>query len=503
MLEQDRFGEELGQLLTPLLFRTGGGEARQGPEVDTAAWFNTPGVTVAAATSSAHGGYKACHAEWGSRRLPEGPSPDADTLFQACSISKAFQSLAILRYISEGVIAGLDSPVKPYLSGETYQGLLDNSVRRGVPEELAARLLDRMTIVELLSHTAGSTTHGFQGYPTSTSRFPSTTEILQGGLERGEYHVHPEQGAAGLWTTSRDLVRGMTAFAHSLLGTGAAVEMDGGEPWVRPEVARQMLLRRSELGHGARGYYCGFHVEFLGGEGDFARDEKLVRISHAGSNYGYRCWAAAAFPFPIPFPGSEEEPDRDGREATAAAAVTVKAQAIMTNSNYGNEAVGPLMLAVGAMLDSPLGPARGVGMAFEEATPAVALDPRPAATTAPGPAGMGWAAWVGEWEVQDRTQTLRIMVGAAEGEEEEEEVVMEMKNAQLLVVFSHLGEGITLPLLAVAERKGPERTRLRVGPLEVTLAFGWRQGTGKREGGEASLALCTGGTEIECLRRPC
>lgn len=553
MLEQHRFGEDLAKLLTPLSFRNGDGEPKDGPKVDIATWYNTPGVTVAAVTSSVSGGYNECHAEWGARRLPEGPSPDADTLFQACSISKAFQSLAVLRYVSEGVIAGLDDPVKPYLSGETYRALLDNSVRKGVPEELAARLLGRMTIAELLSHTAGSTTHGFQGYPTSTGHFPSTTEILQGGpggaanspavlvhsipgvqfeysgggstvlqamlehvgagrdgfasfaalmqakvlgplgmtrsfycggaalppsegnyavghhngtqgLERGEYHVHPEEGAAGLWTTSRDLVRGMTAFAHSLLGTGAAAEL-GGEPWVRPEVARQILLRRAELAHGGRAFYCGFNVEFFDGEDDLARDEKLVCISHAGGNYGYRCWAAAAFPLP------GEGPD--------GADVAVEAQAIMTNSNYGSDALGPLMLAVGAMLDSPLGPGGGADAAFAGATPAVALDPRP---TAPGPAGAGWGAWEGAWGVQGRTQTLRIIVGAG---------------AQPAVVFSHLGEGVALPLWAAAERKGPERTRLRVGSLDVTLEFGWRQEEGK---GKASLTLCTGGSRIKCLR---
>lgn len=580
MLEQDRFREDLTKLLTPLVFRNGDGDARDGPEVDIATWYNTPGVTVAAATSSASGDYHACHAEWGARRLPDGPGPDADTLFQACSISKAFQSLAILRYVSEGVIAGLDDPVRSYLPDATYRALLDNSVRRGTPEALAARLLDRMTVAELLSHTAGTTTHGFQGYPSTAARFPSTTEVLQGGgrggggaanspavlvhgvpglcfsysgggstvlqallehvgagadgpasfpalmqakvlgplgmarsfycggaalppsednyaaayhngaqgLERGEYHVHPEQGAAGLWTTPRDLVRGMTAFAHALLGTGgggAAPELDG-EPWVRPEVARQILLRRSELAHGRQDYYCGFNVEFLDGEGELARDEKLVRISHSGGNYGYRCWAAAAFPFRVPG-GEERGGDEDGRDDddTAAAAVTVKAQAIMTNSNYGGEVIGPLMLAVSAMLDSPLGSGRGVGMAFEEATPAVALDPR--STAAPGPTGTGWGAWEGKWEVQDRTQTLRIALGAG-GKEEE-------KETQPSVVFSHLGEGISFPLWAVAERKGPERTRLRVGALDVTLAFGW-----DKEKGEATLVLCTGGSEIKCLR---
>lgn len=544
MFEQDCFKSHLARILTPLPFRDENANSKD-VHVNTSSWYNTPGVTVAAGASSVASGYNACHAEWGARQLPGGPCPDTDTLFQACSISKPFQSLAILHYISEGVISGLDDPIKPYLSEEAYRTLLDNSIQKGVPGKLAAQLLDRMTITQLLSHTAGSTASGFQGYPASSSHIPSTTGVLQGGsgnanspsvfvhaipgvqfeysgggstilqamlenigssrdgfasfaalmkakvleplgmtrsfycdgaalpqaernyatgyhngthgLEREEYHVYPEQGAAGLWTTSWDLVRGMTGFAHSLLGTASAVKLDG-KPWIRPEVAQEILYKRAQLGQGENVYYCGFNVEFFDGEDNFSRDKNLVRISHSGGNYGYRCWTGAAFPLPDKLTGSKED-------------VTVQAQAIMTNSNDGGEILGPLIYAIGEMLDSPLGPQGAAGGPYGDAVPAIALVPTPTAPAA------GWKAYEGEWMIKDRTQTLRIQAEPGP-----------------VVVFSHL-EGVALPLWAVAERKGPEAVRLRVSTLEVTLKVGLKQ-----EKAEVSLTLCTGDSSIECSK---
>lgn len=545
MLQQERFSEHLARILTPLPFRDAKTDVGD-LQVNTSAWYNTPGVAIAAATSSATNGDNVCHAQWGARKLPAGPGPDTDTLFQACSISKPFQSLAILHYISEGVISGLDDPVKTYLSGESYRTLLDNSIQKGVPEKLAAQLLDKMTIIQLLSHTAGSNASGFQGYTTSSKHIPSTTEVLKGasgnanspsvfvhgipgvqfqysgggstilqallenvgavndgftsfaalmrtkvleplgmmrsfycdgtalpqsesnyatgyhngihGLELGEYHVYPEQGAAGLWTTPTDLVKGMAGFAHSLLDTSSAIQLNG-KPWIRSEVAQEILCKRQELGHGGSGYYCGFSVQFFDGEDDLPKDKKLVRLAHSGGNYGYQCWTAAAFVLPDKLAESEGD-------------TTISVQAIMTNSNYGDEIIGPLMLAISEMFDSPLGPG-GPGSPFGNSMPAIALDPTPAE-----PAG-GWETYEGEWQIEDRSQkTLQIMV-----------------SPEPALEFSHL-DGIQLPLWAVAERKGADSMRLRVGSLNVTLDFGW-QGIKK----EASLTLCTGGARVKCVRK--
>ncbi|KAF3765983.1 hypothetical protein M406DRAFT_68364 [Cryphonectria parasitica EP155] len=545
MIQQTRFAHDLAKLLTPLPCRAPNSTHEAGPsQPDVTSWYNTSGVTVAAATSSAAAhDANICHAEWGARQLPSGPTPDAETLFQACSISKPFQSLAILHYISEGAISSLDDPVKLYLSEATYRTLLDTSIRRGMPEKLAAQMLDRMTITQLLSHTAGTSASGFLGYPETSSRVLSTTEILKGGfgnanspavyvhalpgvqfeysgggstilqamlenigagdgfgsfaelmkakvleplgmmrsfycggvrlpedegnyatgyqngvhaLEAGEYHVHPEQGAAGLWTTSVDLVKGITGFAHTLLGTASAIKLNG-KPWIRPEVAQVILQKRSELGHGETTYYCGFGVAFFDGEDEFARDEHLVRISHAGGNHGYRCWAAAVLPLPDKIDASQKDN------------IAIHAQAIMTDSNYGGEIVGPLMAAISEMLDSPLGPG---GLAtYGEFTPFIALEEE---TIAAEPS---LDAYEGEWEIKDRSQTLRIVT-----------------RPKPVVIFSHL-QDVELPLWAVAARRGPGFVRLRASSLDVVLDFGAKKGDG-----EASLTLCTAGSRIKCSK---
>lgn len=248
-------------------------------------------------------------------------------------------------------------------------------MRKGVPEELSAQLLDRITINQLLSHTAGTTASGFPGYPPQSGHVKTSAEVLQGGLgdansppvyihwisgvqpeysgvgstilqamleniagelgfrsytslmkakvltplgmtrsfscdaaplqqseenyatayqngtytlENGQsFHVYPEQGAAGLWTTSLDIVKGLIGVAHTALGTASAVRLQGN-PWIKPEVAQEIFKKRPELGYNDDVYYCGFEVEFLGGEDEFPGDERLVRISHAGGNEGYR-----------------------------------------------------------------------------------------------------------------------------------------------------------------------------------------------------------------------
>lgn len=279
-----------------------------------------------------------------------------------------------LANITGRIIKSLDEPVKTNLGKAAYDIILQNSVRRGVPEDVSAQLLDRVTITQLLSHTAGTTASGFMGYSPQSGHIKTSAEVLQGGLgsansppvyvhgipgvqrqysgggstvlqamleniarEQGfasyallmkekvldplgmtrsfycdaeplqqteenyatayqngtyplgngqNFHVYPEQGAAGLWTTSLDLVRGLLGVAHTVLSTASAVKLRGNT-WIKPGVAQEIFKKRPELAHQGDTYYCGFQVEFLDGEGGFPGDERLVRISHSGGNEGY------------------------------------------------------------------------------------------------------------------------------------------------------------------------------------------------------------------------
>jgi CubicO group peptidase (beta-lactamase class C family) len=89
----------------------------------------------------------------------------ARTLFQAGSISKSVNALAVLLAASKGAFS-LDAPVNQLL-GEWK--LPDSPLTRQAP----------VTLRRLLSHTAGTTVHGFPGYPTGAP-LPTLIEVLDG-----------------------------------------------------------------------------------------------------------------------------------------------------------------------------------------------------------------------------------------------------------------------------------------------------------------------------------
>jgi CubicO group peptidase (beta-lactamase class C family) len=191
-----------------------------------------------------------------------------NTRFQAASISKSINSLALLKLVGQGKI-DLDTDINKYL--QSWQFPYDSLAKN-----------KKITLANLLSHTAGISIHGFRGYAMGEER-PTVVQILDGikpanskpirslfepGLKfqysgggttisqllltsitgkrydeymqqevlkplgmsnsfftqppaagtpelataytngkaiNGKYHVYPEQAAAGLWTTPSDL----------------------------------------------------------------------------------------------------------------------------------------------------------------------------------------------------------------------------------------------------------------------------------------------------------
>src|SRR5215831_6911207 len=86
-----------------------------------------------------------------------GPPVTPDTLFQAASISKPVAALAVLRLVQSGKL-DLDADVNQYL--KTWK--VAENVFSGEK---------KVTLRELLTHTAGMTVHGFPGYA-SDERVP-------------------------------------------------------------------------------------------------------------------------------------------------------------------------------------------------------------------------------------------------------------------------------------------------------------------------------------------
>jgi len=96
----------------------------------------------------------------------EGGAPvTPETLFQAASISKSLTATAALHLVEAGKLS-LDAPIQTELKSWT---LPQNSFTAQQP----------VTLRELLSHTAGTTVHGFKGYAGGET-VPTLVQVLNG-----------------------------------------------------------------------------------------------------------------------------------------------------------------------------------------------------------------------------------------------------------------------------------------------------------------------------------
>ncbi|KAK3065966.1 hypothetical protein LTR53_017840, partial [Teratosphaeriaceae sp. CCFEE 6253] len=78
---------------------------------------------------------------------------DAETIYQAASISKAITALAVARLVDEGKF--------------TYESKVAERLPRSVVDSMVepatAHLMEHVTVAMLLSHTSGLSQHGFRG----------------------------------------------------------------------------------------------------------------------------------------------------------------------------------------------------------------------------------------------------------------------------------------------------------------------------------------------------
>jgi CubicO group peptidase (beta-lactamase class C family) len=293
---------------------------------DRMAFHKVPGVSIAVINDG--------RLEWakGYGVLESGSTRavNAETLFQAASISKPVAAMAALSLVEQDKLS-LDEDVNLKL---TSWHVPDNTLNK----------TEKVTLRRLLSHSAGLTVHGFPGYNASAS-VPTLHQILDGkkpantnairvdilpgkqfrysgggytvlqqlmidvtgtpfpdllqelvlrkiGMShstftqplpkdqesnaayaheegkaiKGRWHAYPEMAAAGLWTTPTDLA----LFAIDLM------ESAQGKPGkvLSPEMARQMLTR--QIG----AYGLGVNV------GD---SKGVSSFSHGGGNEGFTC----------------------------------------------------------------------------------------------------------------------------------------------------------------------------------------------------------------------
>lgn len=262
---------------------------------------------------------------YGYADVSEKKSATTLTLFQAPSISKSINSLAILKLVEEGKL-GLDDDINNYLKDWKFPY---DSVSKG----------KKISIANLLNHTAGLSTSGFRGYA-KTESLPTTIETLDGlkpsnsgavrsifepGLKfqysgggttitqlilenttgenyedymlknvltplgmnsssfnqpqakekennlatgynndkevKGKYHIYPEKAAAGLWTNPTDLSKYIIETQLSLLGKS------------NKKLSKEMSGKRLENNFGV-----------------FLNDFKGTKyFGHSGGNEGFVC----------------------------------------------------------------------------------------------------------------------------------------------------------------------------------------------------------------------
>jgi CubicO group peptidase (beta-lactamase class C family) len=181
------------------------------------ATFHVPGVSVAVI----HGGKIEWAHGFGVTKVG-GPPVTPETLFQAGSISKVVTAIAVLRLVEAGKL-NLDTDVNQYLKSWK---LPDN--------EFTAKR--KVTLRELLTHTAGVTVHGFAGYAAG-EQVPTLVQVLNGEKPANSAPIRVDVEPGTIWRYSG----GGFVIVQQLL------EDVTGKSF--PELMQQMVLRPMGMVH--------------------------------------------------------------------------------------------------------------------------------------------------------------------------------------------------------------------------------------------------------------
>ena len=211
----DRIGRVERGLLT---YHVVPGEAQGLPIEERMRFHRVPGVSVAVID----GGRIAWARGWGETAAGSGVPVDTSTLFQAASISKPVAAAGALRLVEDGVLA-LDEDVNLRL----------RSWR--VPENRFTAT-EKVTLRRLLSHSAGTTVHGFPGYGAGVAP-PSVVQVLEGGPPANTAAVRVDTFPGSLWRYSG----GGTTIVHLLMSDAS------GRPFA--ELMRERVLEPAGMRH--------------------------------------------------------------------------------------------------------------------------------------------------------------------------------------------------------------------------------------------------------------
>jgi CubicO group peptidase (beta-lactamase class C family) len=313
-----------GALLPPVLVKDGPNQITT--LSDRMASLHVPGVSIAVI----HGGKLQWARGFGVSKTG-GPPVTPSTLFQAASISKPVTALGALRLVQMGKL-DLDANVNEYL--KTWK-IPTNTFTDQKP----------VTLRELLSHTTGTTVHGFPGYA-SDAPVPNLQQILDGRPPANSAAIRVDVVPGTLWRYSgggyvvvQQLLEDVTAEPFAKLMQDTVLRRTGmtrstytqplpqsrlaevamphglagapikGGPHVYPEMAPAglwttpsdlarfaMELQRSLQGHSNRVLSKSMTQQMLttglGGWGlglHIGHGGQQAYFEHGGANEGYRC----------------------------------------------------------------------------------------------------------------------------------------------------------------------------------------------------------------------
>lgn len=144
--------------------------------------LNVPGVSIAVI----HEGKIEWARGFGVRSIG-GPPVAAEIMFQAGSISKPLAAMAALRLVERGKLS-LDADINTFL--KTWKFPAD-PLAAGKP----------LTLRELLTHTGGTTVHGFPGYATAQP-VPTLVQVLNGEKPANTPAIRSEAVPGAKWNYS-------------------------------------------------------------------------------------------------------------------------------------------------------------------------------------------------------------------------------------------------------------------------------------------------------------
>ncbi len=144
--------------------------------------LNVPGVSIAVI----HNGKIEWARGFGVRAIGGAPV-NPETMFQAGSISKPLAAMACLRLVQQGKFS-LDADVNTYLTSWKFPS---DPIAQGKP----------LTLRELLTHTGGTTVHGFPGYA-SNEPVPTLVKVLNGEKPANTPPIRSEAAPMARWNYS-------------------------------------------------------------------------------------------------------------------------------------------------------------------------------------------------------------------------------------------------------------------------------------------------------------